>query len=100
MVTSATMYYYDTSSSNCTGFFTIYDRQNATIVTEWTMSSSGSGGAGSATAVLDHTIDNSQYAYAVNWRPGVEGGAIQLRGFQLTYTLPPGTTGTVVIPLY
>lgn len=100
VVNTVTMFYYDTSTSNRPGFFTIYDRQTAAIVTEWAMSSSGSSGAGSAFATVNQTIDNTQHAYMVNWRPNMAGGSIQLRGFQIICTVLPGASGTIVIPLY
>lgn len=83
------MYYYDTSASNTTGWFTVYDLYG-NIVQEWSVSSSGDVGYSfSDSAVIDHTIDHSTYAYLLNWRPNATGSTLQLCGFRVFYTPPP-----------
>jgi hypothetical protein len=89
------MYYYDTSGSNTTGWFTIYDLYGS-IVEEWSASSSGnSGNSFNDSAQINHTIDYSVYNYVINWRPNVTGSTIQLCGFRVFYTPPPYGLGFI-----
>jgi hypothetical protein len=83
------MYYYDTSASNTTGWFTVYDLYGA-IVDEWSVSSNTSAGNSfSDSAQINHTIDYSIYSYLINWRPLATGSTLQLCGFRVFYTPPP-----------
>ncbi|MBZ0112044.1 MAG: hypothetical protein K8J08_06265 [Thermoanaerobaculia bacterium] len=80
------MYYYDTSASNTTAWFTVYDLYGA-IVQEWPVTSSGSAGNGLADSVqINHTIDYNVNSYMINWRPLVAGSTLQLCGFRIFYT--------------
>lgn len=89
------MYYYDTSGSNTTAWFTIYDLYGA-IVQEWSVSSSTSGGNSfNDSSQINHTIDYSVYSYMINWRPIVTGSSIQLCGFRIFYTPPPYGLGFI-----
>jgi hypothetical protein len=89
------MYYYDTSASNSTGWFTIYDLYGA-IVDEWNVSSSGnSGNSFNDSEPINHTIDYSLYNYVINWRPIVSGSTMQLCGFRVFYTPPPYGLGFI-----
>lgn len=89
------MYYYDTSGSNTTAWFTIYDLYGG-IVDEWNVSSSTSGGNSfNDSAQINHTIDYSVYNYLLNWRPVVSGSTIQLCGFRVFYTPPPYGLGFI-----
>lgn len=79
------MYYYDTSASNTTAWFTIYDLYGA-IVQEWAVSSNTSGGNSfNDSDQINHTVDYSVYSYVLNWRPVVSGSSIQLCGFRVFY---------------
>jgi hypothetical protein len=79
------MYFYDTSGSNSSAWFTVYDLYGS-IVNEWPVSSSGSGGNSfSDSAQINHTIDYSVYSYLINWRPNVTGSTMQLCGFRIFY---------------
>jgi hypothetical protein len=89
VVDTLRMYYYDTSGSNATAYFTIYDLYGV-IVDEWSVSSSGSGGNSfNDSAAINHTIDYSVYSYLINWRPIVTGSTLQLCGFRVFYEPPP-----------
>ena len=82
------LYFYDVNASNSTMWFTVYDHNNS-VVQEWSVSSTGDTGYGSAlTAFIDHTIDNLSYTYAINWRPIVTGTTMQLCGARIAYRLP------------
>ncbi len=79
------MYFDDTSASDSTGWFTIYDLYGG-IVQEWAVSSTGSSGNFfNDTAAIDHVVDYSLYSYVVNWRPNVTGLEMQLCGFRIFY---------------
>jgi hypothetical protein len=83
------MYFYDTSGSNSSAWFTIYDLYG-NIVQEWSVSTSGSGGNSfNDSAQINHTIDYSVYSYLINWRPAVTGNTMQLCGFRIFYEPPP-----------
>ena len=82
------MYYNDTSGSNSTAWFTIYDLYG-TVVQEWSVSTAGSSGNSfSDSAVIDHVVDYSVYSYALNWRPVALGSGMQLCGFRIFYVDP------------
>jgi hypothetical protein len=84
------MYYNDTSASNSTAWFTVYDLYGV-IVNEWSVSSTGSSGLGfNDSPLIDHTIDYNTYSYLLNWRPVVAGTAMQLCGFRIFYESPFG----------
>lgn len=79
------MYYSDTSASNTTAWFTVYDLYGA-IVDEWSVSSSTSAGNSfNDSAAIDHVINYATYSYLLNWRPNVSGSTIQLCGFRVFY---------------
>ncbi len=83
------MYYNDTSSSNSTAWFTVYDLYGD-IVDEWSVSSSGdTGNSFNDTDPISHTIDYNTYSYLLNWRPTVAGDSMQLCGFRIFYEAPP-----------
>lgn len=89
VVDTLRMYYSDTSASNSTAWFTVYDLYGA-IVTEWSVSSTGNlGNSFNDSAPINHVIDYSLYSYLLNWRPVVTGTTMQLCGFRLFYTAPP-----------
>ncbi|HRQ63583.1 MAG TPA: hypothetical protein PKZ76_01735 [Xanthomonadaceae bacterium] len=80
------MYYNDTSASNSTGWFTIYDLYG-TVVTEFPVSSTGNfGNSFNDSAAIDHVVDYNLYSYLLNWRPNVAGAQMQLCGFRIFYT--------------
>lgn len=80
------MYYHDTSASNSTGWFTIYDLYG-NIVDEFSVLSAGSTGYSfSDTAAINHVIDHTLYSYVLNWRPVVAGATMQLCGFRIFYS--------------
>jgi len=84
------MYYYDASSSDCYGWFTIYDL-NGEIVDEWDAVSSGTSGNGfSNSDPINHTINYGTYSYVLNWRPNQLGSTMMLHGFRIFY-YPSGT---------
>jgi hypothetical protein len=85
------MYYYDTSASNSTAWFTVYDLYGS-IVDEWAVSSSGDfGNSFSDSSPIDHVVDYSIYSYLLNWRPNVAGTTMQLCGFRIFHS-PPSPT--------
>lgn len=85
IVDTLRMYYHDTSGSNTTAWFTVYDLYGG-IVDEWSVSSSTSGGNSfNDSAQINHTVDYSVYSYLLNWRPVVSGSTIQLCGFRVFY---------------
>jgi len=91
------MYFYDTSTSNTSAWFTIYDLYG-NIVQEWSVSSNTGGGYSfNDSAQINHTIDYSTYSYLINWRPVVSGSTLQLCGFRIFYEPPP--FGLNFIPL-
>jgi hypothetical protein len=88
LIDTLRMYYYDTSGSNTTAWFTIYDLYGG-IVDEWSVSSNISGGNSfNDSSQINHTIDHSVYNYVINWRPVISGSTIQLCGFRVFYTPP------------
>lgn len=89
VVDTLRMYYNDTSASNFTAWFTIYDLYG-TIVDEWSVSSNtNTGNSFNDSAQINHTVDYSVYSYLLNWRPIATGSALQLCGFRIFYTPPP-----------
>lgn len=89
VVDTLRMYYYDTSGSNSTAWFTIYDLYGS-IVSEWNVSSSGNAGNGfNDSALINHEIDYNSFAYLLNWRPVAAGSTLQLCGFRVFYEPPP-----------
>jgi hypothetical protein len=88
VVDTLRMYYNDTSASNSTAWFTVYDLYGA-IVQEWSVSTSGSSGNGfSDSAQISHAINYSVYNYLLNWRPTVTGSTLQLCGFRVFHETP------------
>lgn len=88
VVNTLRMYYSDTSASNSSAWFTVYDLYG-NIVDEWSVASTGSAGNSfNDSAVIDHTIDYSTYSYLINWRPNVVGSTMQLCGFRIFYVDP------------
>lgn len=87
------MHFYDTNaSSNSVAWFTVYD-QNGNVANEWSVSSSGSAGAGYVTSSeFTHTVNYENYSYVVNWRPYALGSGMQVCGFRIYYQTPPGYT--------
>lgn len=84
------MYYNDTSASNSTAWFTVYNLYGVTV-DEWSVNSSGSSGLGfNDSPVIDHKIDYNLYSYLLNWRPVVAGTTMQLCGFRIFYEAPFG----------
>lgn len=82
------MYYHDTSASNSTAWFTVYDMYG-TIVEEWAVTSSGEAGEGfNDSATIGHAVNNNQYFYMLNWRPVISGTEMQLCGFRVFHTPP------------
>jgi len=82
------MYYADTSASNSTGWFTVYDLYGE-IVEEYSVASVGdTGNSFNDSAPIDHLIDPSLYSYVLNWRPAVAGATMQLCGFRVFYNPP------------
>ena len=89
-VSSVRIYYNDTSSSNSSAWFTVYD-MFGTIVEEWVVSSTGDTGNGFSDSVsFLHTVDYATYSYLLNWRPVVAGTAMQLCGFHIFHKPPFG----------
>lgn len=88
-VTTMRIYVDDTSASNGTGVFTVYDLYGS-IHDEWGVSSSGAGGnAYFQVTIPDHVINYDLYSYVVNWHSTVVGDTVQLCGFRIYYTPPP-----------
>lgn len=88
VVDTLRMYYYDSSGSNTTAWFTVYDLYGG-IVEEWNVSSNtNAGNSFNDSAQINHTIDYSVYSYLINWRPIVSGSTIQLCGFRIFYDAP------------
>jgi hypothetical protein len=87
-VDAVRMYYNDTSTTDSSAWFTVYDLYG-NIVQEWEVDSSGTAGNGfNDTALISHTIDYSLYSYAINWRPYVLGPGMQNCGFRIFYESP------------
>jgi hypothetical protein len=94
-VLAVRMYYNDTSSSNSTAWFTVYDLYG-NLVDEWSVGSIGDTGNGfNDTMEISHTIDYLSYSYALNWRPYELGSDMQLCGFRIFYE-PPARIGALV----
>jgi len=91
-VTQLRMFVNDASTSNCQGFFSVYDLWGD-LVYEWSATSNTSSGLSYWDAAIpDHIIDYETYSYVVNWRPQDTGADMQLCGFRLSYTPPLGST--------
>jgi hypothetical protein len=83
------LYYYDTdAANNSEANIRKYDAAgNYTEITS--VSSSGSGGYGSAlSGFANHVVDNGSGAYVLNWQPIVTGSTMQLCGLRVAYRLP------------
>ena len=79
------MYYKDTSASDSTAWFTVYDLYGS-IVNEYPVTTSGNTGNGYRdSAAFGEVINYNSYSYAINWRPYVLGSTMQLCGFRLFY---------------
>ena len=79
------IYVDDTSASNLTGWFTIYDLFG-NIVDEWSASSSGTPGqTWFDSADINHVIDYNAYSYVVNMRPVGTGSTLQFCGARVFY---------------
>lgn len=90
------MYYDDTSDSNSSAWFTVYDLYGS-IVNEWPVYSSGNGGYSfNDSEAINHTIDYSVYSYLINWRPNGTGSTLQLCGFRVFYE--PAPFGVAFLP--
>lgn len=90
-VTMLRMYVDDTSADNCWGWFTVYDLYGE-IVAEWGVQSSGTPGeAYFDVDIPDYVIDYGIHSYLLNWRPLDTGSDMQLCGFRVFYTPPPGS---------
>ncbi|MBZ0112043.1 MAG: hypothetical protein K8J08_06260 [Thermoanaerobaculia bacterium] len=88
IVDTLRIYYNDTSASNSTAWFTVYDLYGS-IAQEWPVSSNTSGGNSfNDSAQINHTVDYGVYSYLVNWRPAVSGSTMQLCGVRLFYVAP------------
>jgi hypothetical protein len=85
-IDSLRIYYYDTSASNLSAWFTVYDLYGA-IVQEWSVSSSGnSGNSFNDSVQIGHVIDHDVYSYVVNVRPVGTGSTLQFCGARLFYS--------------
>jgi hypothetical protein len=81
------LYFYDTSASNQTAWITRY--RPSTPSTEDLVSVLSSGNAGQGTALsslINHVVDNVNYAYVLNWSPGANGSGMKLCGLRVAYT--------------
>jgi len=88
VVSTLRMYYDDTSATDSTAFFTIYDLYG-TIISDFSVSTSGSSGNGYRDSdPIDHQIDYGTYSYVLNWRPMVGDSTMQLCGFRIFYDTP------------
>lgn len=102
LVKSLRMYFYDSDPSQvCYGVVTQYDLFGNFVHEWWATSPTGSVGAGYADSpAINHTIDNTQYSYLLNWVPVVYNSNMQLRALQLNYKPSPSASSKVaVIPL-
>jgi hypothetical protein len=88
LVDTLRMYYCDSSLTDSSAWFTVYDLYGD-IVEEWQVSSSGNTGYGfNDSSMINHIIDYSQYSYAINWRPYVLGTTMWNCGFRIFYQPP------------
>lgn len=79
------MYYNDQNATvNSEAYLTVYDLYGR-IVTEWGISSSGTGLSYVTTSELDHVVDYDYYSYVINWRPNDTGTDMQVCGFRVYY---------------
>lgn len=86
------MYYNDQNNSvNCDAYLTVYDLYGR-VVTEWGISSSGTGLSYVTTPELDHVVDYENYSYVIHWRPNDSGTDMQVCGFRVYYEKPSGLT--------
>lgn len=86
------LYYRDTSSSNSMASLRKYDGAGNTNILG-TVDSTGNGGFGyQVSPYIGHIVDNSNGAYALNWRPIVVGTAMQLCGMRVAYRLATSAT--------
>ncbi len=88
LVRGMRFYYDDTSGSDSTAWFSVYDLYGD-LVQEWSVTSAGTTGNGfNDTTLISHTIDYSLYSYAINWRSYVLGSTMQNCGFRIFYEPP------------
>jgi hypothetical protein len=82
------VYFDDTSASDLTTWFTVYDLYGSRVE-EWLVSSSGAAGQNFLTSgPIDHVIDYDLYSYVVNFRPVATGSTLQLCGVRIFFTPP------------
>jgi hypothetical protein len=92
------MYYRDTSASNSSGWFSLYDLYGG-LVDEWLVQSTGDTGEGFRdTDLIDHTINYNSYSYLLNWRPNDASSDMQLCGFRIFYERPPTAVALPFVP--
>lgn len=97
-LTKLEVYVYDASdTANTHGILGFVDAYG-TVVGEWHVYSSGSGG----NTVLEinipnHQVDYAAYSYLLWWQPGVVGASMKVCGFRLYYTPPGGLSYLPVI---
>jgi hypothetical protein len=104
VVNGLRMYFYrlDTSTS-CTGWFTVYNRQTGAILQEFSViPGTYTGYNYNDASPFSLTIDNSQYTYMLNWRPDSTSYSANMTLVSfLLFNYPPATANKVaVIPLY
>jgi hypothetical protein len=97
VVSSVRMFYYDGNAAyDCNGIFGVYEFANENVFLNPMWSSSGSAGLGYAdSAAIDHTVDNTKYAYLLQWQPNVADSTMRLQGFQIFFTAPPGRAAVI-----
>lgn len=81
------LWFYDTSGSSQTAWITRYRPSTPSTEDLVSVLSSGNAGQGTAlSALINHVVDNVNYAYVLNWSPGANGSGMKLCGLRVAYT--------------
>jgi hypothetical protein len=79
------LYYYDTSSANSIAWITTYNGSGAATDLVEIKSSGNSGYGYKVSDYIGHTVDTSDRAYVLNWRPNQIGSSMRLCGLRVAY---------------
>lgn len=98
IVKSMDIFYHDTSTNNLTVWLTRYVPGQTAGDVVWVSSSGNAGWGTSSSPEVTHIVDNSAWAYALNyWWGGVTNNSLQICGIRINYIDPFYSTFLPVI---
>jgi hypothetical protein len=102
IITGLMWYYYRPSTvTNGTVFFTVYNKQTSAIVQEWYQSCDVFTGYDWNYLYFNHTVDNNNYVYMLNYRPDSNSynSNMQFMSMELWVNVPKNNQ-VAVVPLF